>query len=76
VQTKSGSLIQVIIGDWLRNIPVGFAKHQKPQVSGVLDRAKEELDKYEANQELLPFIEAGYYQVGTLGGVITSLNAG
>jgi tRNA-splicing ligase RtcB len=68
VQTKSGTLIQVIIGDWLRNIPVGFAKHQKPQVSGVLDRAKEELDKYEANQELLPFIEAGYYQVGTLGG--------
>ena len=68
IQTKSGSLTQVIIGDFLRNIPVGFAKHSKPQASEVLDKAKEELHKYEANPELLPCIEAGYFQVGTLGG--------
>ncbi|MDE6853159.1 MAG: RtcB family protein, partial [Lachnospiraceae bacterium] len=33
-----------------------------------LDQAKVELDQYEANLSLLPLIEDGYYQVGTLGG--------
>lgn len=68
IQTGNGSLIQLIIGDILRNIPVGFNRHRQPQESAVLDRAKEQLDQYEANADLLPLIEDGYFQVGTLGG--------
>lgn len=68
VMTGSGSLIQMIIGDILRNVPVGFNRHKKPQKSAVLDRAKEHMDLYEANPELIPLIEDGYFQVGTLGG--------
>lgn len=68
ISTPNGSLIQGIIGDILRNIPVGFAHHKELQSSKVLDKAMEELDKYNANSELIPQIENGYYQVGTLGG--------
>ena len=39
-----------------------------PQESKVLDLAKYELDKYEIDSELLPLIDDGYYQVGSLGG--------
>ena len=52
----------------MRNIPVNTARHSKPQKSPVLDRAKEEMDKYEKNADLIPLIEDGYFQVGTLGG--------
>lgn len=68
IQTGNGSLIQLIIGDILRNIPVGFNRHRQPQESAVLDQAKEQLDQYETNEDLLPLIEDGYFQVGTLGG--------
>lgn len=68
ISTPNGSLIQGIIGDILRNIPVGFAHHKEPQSSKVLDKAMEELNKYNANSELVPQIENGYYQLGTLGG--------
>lgn len=68
VQTGSGTLIQAIIGDILREIPVGFAHHQKAQSCMSLDKAQGELDKYAGNVELLEQIEAGYFQVGTLGG--------
>ena len=66
--TGSGNLVQAICGDILRNIPTGFNHYKKPQVSAVLDRAKEELSKYEADAELLPQIDEGYFQIGTLGG--------
>ena len=68
IQTGNGTIIQAIIGGFMRNIPVNTARHKTPQVSAVLDRAKEEFDKYEENKELLPLIDDGYYQVGTLGG--------
>ncbi|MDE6593516.1 MAG: RtcB family protein [Oscillospiraceae bacterium] len=64
----SGSLLQMIIGDILRNIPTGFSRHGKAQESVVLDRAKNEMDKYENNPELIKIISEGYFQVGTLGG--------
>lgn len=66
--TGSGNLVQAICGDILRNIPTGFNHHRKTQTSAVLDRAKAELEKYEADRELMPQIDEGYFQAGTLGG--------
>jgi tRNA-splicing ligase RtcB len=67
-QTANGTLLQGIIGDILRNIPVGFSHHQKRQSSTVLDTAMQNLDLYEIAPALLPEIEEGYFQIGTLGG--------
>lgn len=66
--TGSGNLVQGVVGDILRNIPVGFAHHKTPMPCYTLDRAMEELSLYEADRELLGQLEAGYFQVGTLGG--------
>lgn len=66
--TGNGNLIQGMIGDILRNIPVGFAHHKTPMPSYTMDQAMEELSKYEKDKELLGQLEAGYYQIGTLGG--------
>ena len=68
IQTGNGSFIQAIVGDILRNIPVGFNHHKSLQVCETLDIAKNEFGKYEANKELIKEIDSGYYQVGTLGG--------
>lgn len=68
VQTGNGSLIQLIIGDILRNIPVGYNSYKQKQVSEVLDRANLDMEKYKPDESLVPLIEDGYYQVGTLGG--------
>jgi tRNA-splicing ligase RtcB len=68
IETPNGSLIHGIVGDILRNIPVGKARHKSLQTSNTLDKAREELHKYEADKELLSEIEAGYYQIGSLGG--------
>lgn len=67
-QTKAGTLLQCLIGDILRNIPVGFSHHQKRQKSAVLDEALNNLSKYNFVRNLVPEIEAGYTQTGTLGG--------
>lgn len=66
--TGSGNLVQTICGDILRNIPTGFSHYKNAQPSEVLDRAKAEMNFYEADRELLPQIEEGYFQTGTLGG--------
>lgn len=66
--TGSGNLVQGIVGDILRNIPVGFAHHKTSMPCYTLDRAMEELSLYEMDSELLGQLEAGYFQVGTLGG--------
>lgn len=68
IQTGSGSLIQAMVGDILRNIPVGFHHHKHEQPCITLDRAFDELEKYEANGELMGQLDAGYFQIGTLGG--------
>ncbi len=68
IETGNGTVIQAIINGFMRNIPVNTERHKLPQKCNVLDMAKEEFDKYEVNKELLPLIEDGYYQVGTLGG--------
>lgn len=67
-QTKSGSLLQCIIGDILRNIPVGFSHQSQPQDSSTLDDAMANLGRYDFAPNLIPEIEAGYEQMGTLGG--------
>ncbi|HEX3044479.1 MAG TPA: RtcB family protein, partial [Bacillota bacterium] len=63
---KNGSLIQAIVGDLLRNIPVGFAHHPKKQPCNALDNARIEFPQFA--KELLPELKEGYFQVGTLGG--------
>lgn len=66
--TKSGSLMQCIIGDILRNIPVGFTHHSKKQECKAVDDALNDIEKFQFAEELIKEIEDGYYQVGTLGG--------
>lgn len=68
ISTPNGSLIQGIIGDILRNIPVGFAHHKLPMPCYTLDHAMNEFGLYEKDGELLGEFDAGYYQIGTLGG--------
>lgn len=66
--TGNGSLIQGIVGDILRNIPVGFQHHKSKMPCDTMDLALENYELYEKDSELLSNLEAGYYQVGTLGG--------
>lgn len=68
VQTGNGSLIQAMIGSIMRAVPLNAERYREPQKSQVLDQAKQEIGKYEKDIELLPLIEDGYYQVGSLGG--------
>ncbi len=68
IQTGNGNLIQAIVGDILRNIPLGFNHHKNKQVCRTLENANTNLDNYIESSELLEEIEKGYYQIGTLGG--------
>lgn len=68
IQTGNGTLIQAMIGDIMRNVPVGFAHHKWEMPCYTLDRAMEEMERYEENGELLGQLDAGYFQIGTLGG--------
>ena len=68
VQTGNGTLIQTMISNIMREIPLNTERYKTPQQSETLDRAKREMEKYEKNVELIPLIEDGYYQVGSLGG--------
>lgn len=68
VMTGNGTLVQAMISDIMRNVPVGFNSHKEKQPSRVLDAAMEQAECYRTSQELFPLIEDAYYQVGTLGG--------
>lgn len=68
IVTGNGNLIQAMVGDIMRNVPVGFAHHKTPMPCYTLDRAFEEFDRYEEDGELLGQLDAGYFQIGTLGG--------
>ena len=68
IQTGNGTLIQAIVGNIMRTIPLNTERYKTPQESKVLDQANQELEKYEKDRELLPLIEDGYFQVGSLGG--------
>lgn len=68
IETGSGSLLHNIIGSIQRNIPVGGVHHKQMQPSIVLTKALNEMDKYIKAPTLIPQIEEGFYQIGTLGG--------
>ena len=68
INTGSGTFIQALVGDILRNIPVGFGHHKKKQPCAALDKAAEEMEKYSNIEALATQIDAGYFQIGTLGG--------
>ncbi len=68
IETGNGSIVQAIIGNIMREIPLNMERYKTPQESRALDLAKQEMEKYAANEELAPLIEDGYFQVGSLGG--------
>ena len=68
VQTGNGTFMQALVGDIMRNVPVGFAHHSARRDCAALDRALAEREKYAGVAELAAQIEEGYYQIGTLGG--------
>lgn len=68
IQTGNGTIIQSVIGNIMRTIPLSKERYKVPQPSEVLDLAKQEIDRYACDQELLPLIDDGYFQVGSLGG--------
>lgn len=68
IKTGNGTIIQAIIGDILRNIPIGFNHHKNKQECNTLDKAFNEYEKYKDNTELLSELKEGYFQIGTLGG--------
>lgn len=68
IKTGSGSLLQMIIGDLLRSIPLGFQHHKTKQESLVLDQAFENKSCYESQPSLFSQLEDAYFQTGTLGG--------
>lgn len=68
IQTGNGTMIQSLIGDLMRSIPVGREKFKKIKESQVIDDAKKDLTKYESAPELLPLLDEAYFQIGTLGG--------
>lgn len=68
IQNGNGTMIQAMIGNIMRTIPLNTERYKVARVSSVLDGAKQEMEKYNANPELIPLIKDGYYQVGSLGG--------
>ena len=68
IMTGNGTLIQAMIGDIMRNVPVGFAHHKSIMPCYTLDKALNEMERYEEDAELLGQLDAGYFQIGTLGG--------
>ncbi|MBD5089677.1 MAG: RtcB family protein [Clostridiales bacterium] len=68
IQTGNGTMIQSMIGNIMRSVPVGTNKFKTKQESAILTKAEEEMEKYNKNVELIHLIEEAYYQVGTLGG--------
>lgn len=73
IHTDSGSLIQLIVGQIMRDVPTGFNKHDKPQendkVYDIIDNTIHyedtacSMDSFIADET-----ENMQYQIGTLGG--------
>lgn len=68
IQTGNGTIIQSVIGDLMREIPVGRTKYHKPQLCRTLDAAKDNGFWGGEYTELMEAVEEGHYQIGTLGG--------
>jgi len=67
-ETGQGNLAQLIIGNIMRNVPVGFAHHSEKQKSECLDEATYKVEHLNAGLELIPEIEKAYLSMGTMGG--------
>ena len=80
---SAGTLAEAIVGNIMRNVPTGFSHHKSPQTCRALYRAQgihsnsevlifeddiQKLALLKSAPDLLPEIESGFYQVGTLGG--------
>lgn len=63
-----GKLIQAIIGQILRTVPTGFDHHKKKRQCTVLERALDQFPREHLVKKLVPELDSGFYQVGTLGG--------
>lgn len=59
------TILQLIIEAIMISIPLGFTRHKEKQPCDLLDMAK---DVINGPNKLLSELEAGYYQIGTLGG--------
>ena len=57
IQTGNGTIIQSIIGNIMRTIPLNTERYKVVQKSEILDRAKLGMDGFRNNPELLPLIE-------------------
>lgn len=64
VKTGNGTLGEKMVGSIMRCVPLGFAHHKVRQKCSAID----EFDGDWIPAELRPELQAGYYQVGTLGG--------
>ena len=51
--TGNGNLLQGMVGDILRNIPVGFVHHKTPMPCYTMDLALEELSRYEKVKKVM-----------------------
>ena len=49
VTAGTASIMQSMVGDIMRTVPVGFQKHNGKQASAVLDRALGEMERYEVD---------------------------
>ncbi len=68
VMVGTATIMQSMIGNIMRAVPVGYESYKQKQASAVLDLALSQMERYEANPELTHLIEEGYFQTGTLGG--------
>lgn len=74
IQTKikaeqmSKRVLQQVVGDIMKAIPIGFSHHQKEQDSEVLQNISTQFSSGYYNDELMGEIRRALKQVGTLGG--------
>lgn len=68
IATGSGSLMQLIVSDIMRSVPVGFNHHREKQPCETIDKATDDFTALANQADLLDSLSDGYYQIGTLGG--------
>ncbi|MBP1039699.1 RtcB family protein [Vagococcus sp. BWB3-3] len=61
-------LMKLIVNQVMRDVPVGFNLHKKPQPSKVIDQAMIDMAGDESLPDSQALLENAYYQIGTLGG--------
>lgn len=64
IKTNGGRLGEKIVGEIMRAIPQGFAHHKEKQPCLAIDEFRGDW----VPKELAPELQAGFYQIGTLGG--------